>query len=135
MARKYLEEELEKWAKTYANALFPYLPERLDEGEFLSAFYKRKCVCRGVHGHTEGSRPWAWAENNIEELMANVVGKRHQEVAQRWFLFKHSFKEVLTSLLKPQKGKLKIYVEYETKQLIFVSRNSNSVFDIFEIQI
>lgn len=32
--------------------------------------------CRGVHGHTGGSRPWAWAENNIEELMANVVGKR-----------------------------------------------------------
>ncbi|XP_042372918.1 kynureninase-like, partial [Plectropomus leopardus] len=43
MAKKYLEEELEKWAKM------------------------------GVHGHTEGSRPWAWAENNIEELMANVV--------------------------------------------------------------
>ncbi|KAM7375466.1 hypothetical protein PAMA_014534 [Pampus argenteus] len=41
MARKYLEEELEKWAKT------------------------------GVHGHTEGSRPWAWAENNIEGLMAD----------------------------------------------------------------
>ncbi|KAM7375480.1 hypothetical protein PAMA_014544 [Pampus argenteus] len=47
MARKYLEEELEKWAKT------------------------------GVHGHTEGSRPWAWAENNIEGLMADVVAKRH----------------------------------------------------------
>uniref|UniRef100_A0A8C4EIE2 Kynureninase n=1 Tax=Dicentrarchus labrax TaxID=13489 RepID=A0A8C4EIE2_DICLA len=51
MARKYLEEELEKWAKT------------------------------GVHGHTEGSRPWAWAENNIEELMANVVGAKPEEVA------------------------------------------------------
>ncbi|XP_070786814.1 kynureninase [Enoplosus armatus] len=51
MARKYLEEELEKWAKT------------------------------GVHGHTEGSRPWAWAENNIEELMANVVGAKAEEVA------------------------------------------------------
>ncbi|XP_038577923.1 kynureninase [Micropterus salmoides] len=51
MARKYLEEELEKWAKT------------------------------GVHGHTEGSRPWAWAENNIEELMANVVGAKNEEVA------------------------------------------------------
>lgn len=31
-------------------------------------------VFRGVHGHTEGSRPWAWAENNLEGLMANVVG-------------------------------------------------------------
>ncbi|XP_071752304.2 kynureninase isoform X1 [Centroberyx gerrardi] len=51
MARKYLEEELEKWAKT------------------------------GVHGHIQGSRPWAWAENNIEELMANVVGAKAEEVA------------------------------------------------------
>ncbi|XP_040888265.1 kynureninase [Toxotes jaculatrix] len=51
MARTYLEEELDKWAKT------------------------------GVHGHTEGSRPWAWAENNIEELMANVVGAKTEEVA------------------------------------------------------
>ncbi|KAM7375435.1 hypothetical protein PAMA_014504 [Pampus argenteus] len=51
MARKYLEEELEKWAKT------------------------------GVHGHTEGSRPWAWAENNIEGLMADVVGAKTEEVA------------------------------------------------------
>ncbi|XP_069578702.1 kynureninase [Brachyistius frenatus] len=51
MARKYLEEELDKWAKT------------------------------GVHGHTEGSRPWAWAENNIEDLMAQVVGAKTEEVA------------------------------------------------------
>lgn len=50
-ARKYLEEELDKWAKT------------------------------GVHGHTEGSRPWAWAENNIEELMGKVVGAKAEEVA------------------------------------------------------
>ncbi|XP_068575501.1 kynureninase [Cebidichthys violaceus] len=51
MARKYLEEELEKWAKT------------------------------GVHGHTGGSRPWAWAEENLEELMADVVGAKTEEVA------------------------------------------------------
>ncbi|XP_041834355.1 kynureninase [Melanotaenia boesemani] len=51
MARKYLEEELDKWAKT------------------------------GVHGHTQGSRPWAWAENNIEGLMAKVVGAKAEEVA------------------------------------------------------
>lgn len=31
---------------------------------------------RGAHGHVVGSRPWCWAENNIEELMANIVGKR-----------------------------------------------------------
>lgn len=48
---EYLQEELDKWAKT------------------------------GVHGHTTGSRPWAWAENNIEELMANVVGAKAKEVA------------------------------------------------------
>ncbi|XP_023151419.2 kynureninase [Amphiprion ocellaris] len=51
MAQKYLEEELEKWAKM------------------------------GVHGHTLGSRPWAWAEDNIEGLMANVVGAKSEEVA------------------------------------------------------
>uniref|UniRef100_A0A3Q1FJ34 Kynureninase n=1 Tax=Acanthochromis polyacanthus TaxID=80966 RepID=A0A3Q1FJ34_9TELE len=51
MAQKYLEEELEKWAKM------------------------------GVHGHTLGSRPWAWAEENIEGLMANVVVSSH-DVAQ-----------------------------------------------------
>ncbi|XP_034534042.1 kynureninase [Notolabrus celidotus] len=51
LARRYLEEELEKWAK------------------------------EGVHGHTRGSRPWAWAENNIEEVMADVVGAKPGEVA------------------------------------------------------
>lgn len=51
LARRYLEEELDKWAKT------------------------------GVHGHKEGSRPWAWAENDIEQLMANIVGAKQEEVA------------------------------------------------------
>ncbi|XP_054632758.1 kynureninase isoform X3 [Dunckerocampus dactyliophorus] len=51
MAKRYLEEELDKWAKM------------------------------GVHGHTDGSRPWAWAENNLEELMAKVVGALPEEVA------------------------------------------------------
>ncbi|KAI7807340.1 kynureninase isoform X1 [Triplophysa rosa] len=50
-AKKYIDEELEKWAKT------------------------------GVHGHTDGSRPWAWAENDLEGLMANVVGAKQEEVA------------------------------------------------------
>ena len=31
--------------------------------------------CRAIHGHTEGSRPWAWAEETIEQLMGKVVGK------------------------------------------------------------
>uniref|UniRef100_A0A7N8X4D6 Kynureninase n=1 Tax=Mastacembelus armatus TaxID=205130 RepID=A0A7N8X4D6_9TELE len=51
LTRKYLDEELDKWAKM------------------------------AIHGHTEGSRPWAWAENNIEDLMANVVGAKPEEVA------------------------------------------------------
>ncbi|KAK5847757.1 hypothetical protein PBY51_016861 [Eleginops maclovinus] len=50
-ARKYLEEELDNWAKM------------------------------GVHGHVLGPRPWAWAENTIEELMAKVVGAKTEEVA------------------------------------------------------
>uniref|UniRef100_A0A3Q3WP25 Kynureninase n=1 Tax=Mola mola TaxID=94237 RepID=A0A3Q3WP25_MOLML len=50
-ARKYVEEELDKWAKM------------------------------GAHGHTLGSRPWAWAEDTIQELMANVVGAKPEEVA------------------------------------------------------
>ncbi|XP_051997364.1 kynureninase [Xyrauchen texanus] len=50
-AKKYIDEELEKWAKT------------------------------GIHGHTEGSRPWAWAEENLESQMAMVVGAKPEEVA------------------------------------------------------
>ncbi|KAI4901353.1 hypothetical protein NFI96_031646, partial [Prochilodus magdalenae] len=49
--KKYINEELENWAKT------------------------------GVHGHVLGSRPWAWAENNLEDLMAKLVGAKPEEVA------------------------------------------------------
>ncbi|XP_059906750.1 kynureninase [Gadus macrocephalus] len=49
--KKILEEELEKWAKL------------------------------AIHGHTEGSRPWAWAEETIEQLMGKVVGAKPEEVA------------------------------------------------------
>ncbi|KAM4710995.1 kynureninase isoform 2-T5 [Anableps anableps] len=49
--QKYLEEELNNWAKI------------------------------AIHGHTVGSRPWAWAENNIEKFMANIVGAKTEEVA------------------------------------------------------
>ncbi|CAL1598519.1 unnamed protein product [Knipowitschia caucasica] len=51
LAQRYLMEELEKWAKI------------------------------GVHGHTDGARPWAWAENNIEQMMADLVGAKREEVA------------------------------------------------------
>ncbi|KAJ3584128.1 hypothetical protein NHX12_014624 [Muraenolepis orangiensis] len=49
--KKYLDEELEKWASM------------------------------GVHGHFHGSRPWAWAEENLEGMMATVVGAKPEEVA------------------------------------------------------
>ncbi|KAK3574915.1 hypothetical protein QTP86_018985 [Hemibagrus guttatus] len=49
--KKYIDEELEKWAKI------------------------------GAHGHVMGSRPWAWAENNLEAIMAKVVGAKPEEVA------------------------------------------------------
>ncbi|TNN30533.1 Kynureninase [Liparis tanakae] len=50
-ARQYLEEELDKWA------------------------------AMGVHGHTRGARPWAWAEDHLEGAMAEVVGAEPEEVA------------------------------------------------------
>ncbi|KAJ8247102.1 hypothetical protein GJAV_G00258760 [Gymnothorax javanicus] len=50
-ARKYIDEELDKWAKM------------------------------GVHGHMEGLRPWAYAEDKIEGLMADVVGAKPEEVS------------------------------------------------------
>lgn len=37
-----------------------------------------KLILRGAHGHVTGSRPWVYAENNIEGLMANIVGKKKQ---------------------------------------------------------
>ncbi|KAF7711169.1 kynureninase isoform X1 [Silurus meridionalis] len=49
--KKYINEELEKWAKI------------------------------GAHGHVMGSRPWVWAENNLEDLMAKIVGAKPEEVA------------------------------------------------------
>lgn len=30
-----------------------------------------------------GSRPWVYAENNIEGLMANIVGKKHRFFKQK----------------------------------------------------
>ncbi|KAJ8003650.1 hypothetical protein DPEC_G00150530 [Dallia pectoralis] len=51
MAKTYIAEELDKWAKM------------------------------GVYGHVHGSRPWGWAENTIEELMARIVGAKSAEVA------------------------------------------------------
>ncbi|XP_023282732.1 kynureninase [Seriola lalandi dorsalis] len=80
MARKYLEEELDKWSKM------------------------------GVHGHTSGSRPWGWAENNIEELMANVVGAKTEEVALMNGLTVN-LHLLLLSFYKPTAARHKILLE------------------------
>uniref|UniRef100_UPI0037E7A3BE kynureninase n=1 Tax=Semicossyphus pulcher TaxID=241346 RepID=UPI0037E7A3BE len=80
MARTYVEEELDKWAKS------------------------------GVHGHLGGSRPWAWAENNIEELMANVVGAKPEEVALMNGLTVN-LHLLLLSFYKPTAARHKILLE------------------------
>ncbi|XP_056157319.1 kynureninase [Lampris incognitus] len=80
MTKKYLDEELEKWAKT------------------------------GVHGHLQGSRPWAWAENNIEEMMAKVVGAKTEEVALMNGLTVN-LHLLLLSFYKPTAARHKILLE------------------------
>ncbi|KAG9349146.1 hypothetical protein JZ751_029468, partial [Albula glossodonta] len=79
-AKKYIDEELDKWAKT------------------------------GVHGHTEGARPWAWAENNIEDLMANIVGAKAEEVALMNGLTVN-LHLLLLSFYKPTATRHKILIE------------------------
>ncbi|XP_059708299.1 kynureninase isoform X2 [Haemorhous mexicanus] len=49
--KTYLDEELDKWART------------------------------GVHGHFNGKRPWALADECILDLMAELVGAKRQEIA------------------------------------------------------
>ncbi|NWU28054.1 KYNU Kynureninase, partial [Dyaphorophyia castanea] len=49
--KTYLDEELDKWART------------------------------GVHGHFNGKRPWALADECLLDLMAELVGAKRQEVA------------------------------------------------------
>uniref|UniRef100_A0A8V0Y1E8 Kynureninase n=1 Tax=Gallus gallus TaxID=9031 RepID=A0A8V0Y1E8_CHICK len=49
--KTYLDEELDKWART------------------------------GVHGHFNGQRPWAQADECIVDLMAELVGAQRHEVA------------------------------------------------------
>lgn len=80
LARRYLEEELDKWAQT------------------------------GVHGHTEGSRPWAWAENNIEQMMADIVGAKREEVALMNGLTVN-LHLLLLSFYKPTASRHKILLE------------------------
>nr|XP_020447912.1 kynureninase [Monopterus albus] len=82
MARQYLDEELEKWAKM-AN-----------------------------HGHTKGTRPWAWAENNIEDLMAKIVGAKTEEVALMNGLTVN-LHLLMLSFYKPTAARHKILLEYK----------------------
>uniref|UniRef100_A0A8C2UE58 Abnormal fluorescence under UV illumination n=2 Tax=Coturnix japonica TaxID=93934 RepID=A0A8C2UE58_COTJA len=49
--KTYLDEELDKWART------------------------------GVHGHFNGQRPWALADECLVDLMAELVGAQRHEVA------------------------------------------------------
>lgn len=79
-AKMYLDQELDKWAKT------------------------------GVHGHVQGARPWAWAENNIEEQMANVVGAKTEEVALMNGLTVN-LHLLLLSFYKPTTKRHKILIE------------------------
>lgn len=74
--KKYLEEELDTWAKMYVNAYIWYLTKGWGTVACIDVFFYS-----AIHGHTMGARPWAWAENNIEELMAKVVGKKHWRLA------------------------------------------------------
>ncbi|XP_033836902.1 kynureninase [Periophthalmus magnuspinnatus] len=80
LAPRYLQEELDKWAKT------------------------------GVHGHTDGSRPWAWAENNLEQMMADVVGAKREEVALMNGLTVN-LHLLLLSFYKPTASRHKILLE------------------------
>ncbi|KAG7463844.1 hypothetical protein MATL_G00180980 [Megalops atlanticus] len=80
LVKKYIDEELDKWAKT------------------------------GVHGHVEGARPWAWAENNIEDMMANIVGAKVEEVALMNGLTVN-LHLLLLSFYKPTAKRHKILIE------------------------
>ncbi|XP_023671758.1 kynureninase isoform X1 [Paramormyrops kingsleyae] len=78
--KEYLDVELDKWAKT------------------------------GVHGHTEGSRPWVCAENTIEEMMAHLVGAMVEEVALMNGLTVN-LHLLLLSFYKPTARRHKILIE------------------------
>ncbi|MBN3324762.1 KYNU Kynureninase, partial [Atractosteus spatula] len=78
--KKYIDEELDKWAKM------------------------------GVHGHFEGSRPWAYAEDCVVELMARVVGAKTEEVSLMNGLTVN-LHLLLLSFYKPTPQRHKILIE------------------------
>uniref|UniRef100_A0A8C9RCV1 Kynureninase n=1 Tax=Scleropages formosus TaxID=113540 RepID=A0A8C9RCV1_SCLFO len=77
--KTYIEEELDKWEKM------------------------------GVHGHTTGSRPWAWAENTIEGLMANIVGEAEEIALMNGLTV--NLHLLLLSFYKPTSERHKILME------------------------
>ncbi|XP_028662344.1 kynureninase [Erpetoichthys calabaricus] len=78
--KKYIEEDLDKWAKI------------------------------GVHGHFQGSRPWALADECIVDLMAKVVGAKVNEVALMNGL-SVNLHLLLLSFYKPTPDRHKILLE------------------------
>ncbi|KFV17196.1 Kynureninase, partial [Tauraco erythrolophus] len=78
--KTYLDEELDKWART------------------------------GVHGHFNGQRPWALADECIVDLMAELVGAQRQEVALMNGLTVNLHLQML-SFFKPTPRRCKILLE------------------------
>ncbi|MGH0136977.1 UNVERIFIED_CONTAM: hypothetical protein FKN15_002381 [Acipenser sinensis] len=64
----------------------------------------------GVHGHFEGSRPWALGDECIVDLMAKVVGARVEEVALMNALTVN-LHLLLLSFYKPTSSRHKILIE------------------------
>ncbi|XP_067843296.1 kynureninase [Heptranchias perlo] len=78
--KAYIDEELDKWAKI------------------------------GVHGHFGGSLPWAFADECIVDLMANVVGAKKEETALMNGLTVN-LHLLLLSFYKPTSDRHKILME------------------------
>ncbi|NWU93221.1 KYNU Kynureninase, partial [Upupa epops] len=78
--KTYLDEELDKWART------------------------------GVHGHFNGQRPWALADECLVDLMAQLVGAQKHEVALMNGLTVNLHLQML-SFFKPTPRRYKILLE------------------------
>uniref|UniRef100_A0A803W0G9 Kynureninase n=1 Tax=Ficedula albicollis TaxID=59894 RepID=A0A803W0G9_FICAL len=78
--RTYLDEELDKWART------------------------------GVHGHFNGQRPWALADECILDPMAELVGAKRQEIALMNGLTVN-LHLLMLSFFKPTSRRYKILLE------------------------
>lgn len=70
------------WRKSWTSGPKCTASHFCHNGEKHSNFVWWSLFVRGVHGHMQGSRPWAWAENNLEVLMARVVGNTTEYAIQ-----------------------------------------------------